>query len=123
MADTARLGKMPVPINRMRPATRTRWARHYRKVVIPWLFVLPIMLINVVVVIGPSAGAVYYSLTDWSGVGPAEFIGLENFRTILFDDTDFRRAFLNNLSWLAFFLTVPFIVSLFAAGMLARVRR
>jgi raffinose/stachyose/melibiose transport system permease protein len=92
-------------------------------VVIPWLFVLPIMLINVVVVIGPSAGALYYSLTDWSGVGPAEFIGLGNFRNILFHDLDYRRAFLNNLSWLAFFLTVPFAVSLFAASMLARIQR
>jgi raffinose/stachyose/melibiose transport system permease protein len=36
---------------------------------------------------------------------------------------DFRRAFLNNLSWLAFFLTIPFFVSLFAASMLARVQR
>ena len=84
---------------------------------------LPIMLIHVIVVIGPSAGAVYYSLTDWSGVGAGEFIGLANYRKILFEDMDYRRGFLNNLSWLAFFLTVPFIVSLFTASMLARIRR
>jgi raffinose/stachyose/melibiose transport system permease protein len=97
--------------------------RLYRKYVVPWLFVLPIILINVVVVIGPSLSAFYYSLTDWSGIGPAEFIGLENFRNIIFNDMDYRKAFSNNLLWLAFFLTVPFIVSLFAASMLARVRR
>jgi len=97
--------------------------RLYRKYVVPWLFVLPIILINVVVVIGPSLGAFYYSLTDWSGIGPAEFIGLENFRNILFNDMDYRKAFSNNMLWLAFFLTIPFIVSLFAASMLARVRR
>jgi raffinose/stachyose/melibiose transport system permease protein len=92
-------------------------------VIVPWLFVLPIMLVNIIVVIGPSLSALYYSLTDWSGVGAGEFIGLENYRTLLFEDMDYRRAFLNNLSWLAFFLTVPFIVSLFAASMLARIRR
>jgi raffinose/stachyose/melibiose transport system permease protein len=42
---------------------------------------------------------------------------------MLFHDMDYRRALLNNLGWLCFFLTVPFIVSLFAASMLARVRR
>lgn len=104
---------------------RSRWKRHYRKYVIPWLFVLPIVLVNIVVVIGPSASAFYFSMTDWSGIGVtnAEFIGLENFRTILFEDMDYRRALLNNLAWLSFFLTVPFFVSLFAASMLARIQR
>ena len=123
MANTANGGNASVMTGVSQRAQRTRWGRHYRKVVVPWLFVLPIILINVVVVIGPSASAFYYSLTDWSGIGAAEFIGLENFRTILFEDMDYRRAFTNNLLWLAFFLTVPFIVSLFAASMLARVRR
>ena len=52
------------------------------------------MLINVVVVIGPSVSAFYFSMTDWSGIGftNAEFIGLKNFRTILFEDMDYRRA-------------------------------
>ena len=123
MANSASVGRPSASAQGPQPVTRSWWARNYRKVVIPWLFVLPIMLINVVVVIGPSAGALYYSLTDWSGVGPAEFIGLDNFRNILFHDLDYRRAFLNNLSWLAFFLTVPFAVSLFAASMLARIQR
>jgi len=123
VADIASASRTPTSVSGSRPTTRTWWQRNYRKVVVPWLFVLPIMLINIVVVIGPSVGAFYYSLTDWSGVGPAEFIGLKNFRNILFSDIDYRRAFLNNLSWLAFFLTVPFLVSLFAASMLARIRR
>jgi len=75
-----------------------------------------------VVVIGPSLGAFYYSLTDWSGIGSAEFIGLDNFRTLLGDDS-FLKAFRNNLVWLAFFLTVPFTMALVVASLLARVRR
>jgi raffinose/stachyose/melibiose transport system permease protein len=119
MANTASVGRSPTA----RGAQSNWWTRNYRRAIVPWLFVLPIMLINIAVVIGPSLSAIYYSLTSWSGIGSATFIGLENYRTILFQDMSYRRGFLNNLLWLSFFLTVPFVVSLFAASMLARIRR
>lgn len=123
MANTAGVSQSSVPASGSSTTRGNWWARNSRRVIIPWLFVLPIMLINVIVVIGPSVSAVYYSMTSWSGVGPARFIGLENFRHIIFQDMAYRRAFLNNLLWLSFFLTVPFLFSLFAAGMLSRIRR
>jgi len=102
-----------------------RWFRGptFRKKILPWLFILPIVSLHLVVVIGPSLGAVYYSLTEWSGIGAADFIGLDNFRTLFFEDMAFRRAFGNNLLWLAFFLTVPFVLALVIASLLAGVRR
>lgn len=123
MAKTASADQSSAAVTDGYRAKRTWWARNYRRAIIPWLFVLPIMLINIIVVIGPSASAFYYSLTSWSGVGPARYIGLENFRNILFHDMSYRGAFTNNLLWLAFFLTVPFIVSLFAAAVLSRIGR
>jgi len=95
----------------------------FRKKVFPWLLILPILLLHLVVVIGPSMAAFYYSLTEWSGIGPATFVGLDNFRRLFFEDMLFRRAFTNNLMWLAFFLTVPFILALTVASLLAGVRR
>ena len=94
----------------------------FRKKVLPWLLILPVLSIHLIVVIGPSLGALYYSLTDWSGIGAADFVGLDNFRTLL-GDVSFRKAFANNLVWLAFFLTVPFVMALLVASLLARVRR
>ena len=94
----------------------------FRKKILPWLLILPILLLHLVVVIGPSLGAFYYSLTDWSGIGAADFIGLGNFRTLL-EDINFRKAFSNNLVWSAFFLTVPFVLALVVASLLAGVRR
>jgi raffinose/stachyose/melibiose transport system permease protein len=61
-------------------------------------------------------------LTEWSGYGAAEFIGLKNFRDLL-NDRSFRSAFQNNIWWLFFFLTVPFIMALTVATLLAQVRR
>jgi raffinose/stachyose/melibiose transport system permease protein len=88
-------------------------SRFYRRTVVPWLFVLPILLINLAVVLGPALAAVYYSMTDWSGVGEAKFVGLDNF----------RHAFKNNVIWLVMFLTVPIAMALAAASLLAPIRR
>jgi raffinose/stachyose/melibiose transport system permease protein len=84
---------------------------------------LPILLINVAVVLGPALAAIYYSMTDWSGVGAATFIGLDNFRQLFFHDPSFWHAFRNNVLWLVMFLTVPIAMALIAAGLLAPIRR
>jgi len=93
-----------------------------RNVVTPWLFILPILLLYILVVIGPSLAAFYYSLTDWSGIGKAEFVGLKNFIDI-FGDENYRKALMNNLRWLLIFVTVPFALALIAASMLRGVKK
>ena len=102
-----------------RPQKRNVW----QKVIAPWLFIAPILLLHLVVVIGPSLAAFYYSLTDWSGIGAAEFVGLKNFQELLFEDRNYRAALLNNVSWLLFFLTIPFGMALVAAALLAQIKR
>jgi raffinose/stachyose/melibiose transport system permease protein len=107
-----------------RQKTRSRSSSPiFRKKILPWLFILPILLLHLIVVIGPSLAAFYYSLTDWSGMGAADFVGLENFRKLLFDDMSFRKAFTNNLKWSVFFLTIPFTLALVVANLLAGIRR
>jgi raffinose/stachyose/melibiose transport system permease protein len=93
-----------------------------RRRVVPWLFVLPILLINIVVVAGPALSAIYYSMTDWNGIGVAQWVGLENFQRLV-HDTGFRDAFKNNVIWLVMFLTVPIAMALAAAGLLAPIRK
>jgi raffinose/stachyose/melibiose transport system permease protein len=106
-----------------RPARVGVFGLRWRKKILPWLFVTPILLIHGIVVIGPSLSAFYYSLTSWNGIGAARFIGLENFRRILFVDPNFKTAFANNLIWLAFFLTVPMALGLLAASLLAPIKK
>lgn len=96
--------------------------RIFRTKVIPWLCVLPVLLINLVVIIGPTISAMYYSLTDWSGIGSATFVGLKNYIQI-FHDPNYSNAFTHNLIWLAFFLTVPVILALIVASVLAPVKK
>lgn len=108
----------PVTINR----SNQKGKRFFRTKIIPWLFVLPVLLINIFVIIGPTISAVYYSFTDWSGIGKATYIGLQNYMHI-FQDQDYGMAFKNNLIWLAFFLTIPIILGLIVANVLAPVRK
>ena len=105
-----------------RRQTAERRRAFVRRKVVPWLFVLPILLINVAVVAGPAVSAVYYAMTDWSGIGPASWVGLANFEKLAADE-GFRHAFRNNVIWLAMFLTVPIAMALAAAALLAPIRR
>jgi raffinose/stachyose/melibiose transport system permease protein len=93
-----------------------------RRGLVAWAFMLPMVLINLLVIVGPSVMSVYYSFTDWSGLGSAHFIGLANYRR-LFRDSDFANAFVHNLFWTAFFLIVPMAMGLLGAFLLTRIRR
>lgn len=53
----------------------------------------------------PIAMSVYYGTTDWSGIGSFNFVGLENFKNIIFHDDVFRKSLLN-----ALYLTVATIL-------------
>jgi len=87
-----------------------------------WAFMAPLVAVNMLVILGPSVATVYYSFTDWSGLGAAEFVGLENYRDI-FSDADFYGALWHNVLWTAFFLTVPIAMGLLGAFLLSRITR
>ncbi len=104
-----------------RAAPRRR--RFSQRAIVAWLFMLPILVLFALVVIGPSIAAVFYSFTDWSGIGKAEWVGLANYQKLFFQDLSFRKAFSNNIIWMIIFLIIPVTLALFAAGVLAPVRR
>ena len=93
-----------------------------RRTVVAWAFMLPLILTNVLVVLGPSLSALYYSFTDWSGVGEARWIGLDNYVELV-GDPEFLNAFWHNIVWTVFFLVVPMVMGLFGAFALTRIRR
>lgn len=104
------------------PTKAATRGRLFHQKIIPVLFVLPILLINLIVVLGPSMGSIYFSLTKWNGIGPAKFIGLGNFQKIV-TDKQYLHAFQNNLVWLLFFLIVPVSLALLASSVIAPLKR
>ncbi|MBN1933541.1 MAG: sugar ABC transporter permease [Anaerolineae bacterium] len=82
----------------------------------------PILILNLVVVLGPSVASIYYAFTEWSGVGSATWIGLDNFRRLVTDPV-YRIALVNNLRWTLIFLTVPITMGLLGAALLSPIKR
>jgi raffinose/stachyose/melibiose transport system permease protein len=102
-------------------STAARLGRR-RRGLIGWAFMLPLVVVNAFVVLGPSLAAVYFSLTDWSGIGRAHWVGLDNYLELV-GDPDFGTALWHNILWTAFFLVVPMAMGLFGAFALTRIRR
>jgi raffinose/stachyose/melibiose transport system permease protein len=106
----------------MTTAGKQRRTTHWNKTIVPWLFLLPLLIVNVLVVLGPSVGSIFYAFTEWSGVGPAKFVGFANFQRMV-GDRVFRLAFVNNVKWTLLFLTVPIFMGLLGATLLSQIKR
>lgn len=87
-----------------------------------WVFMLPVVALNLIVIVIPSVISVYFALTKWSGLGTPEFVGLANFERLVNDPIYFK-ALGHNLIWTAFFLTVPVFLGLLGAYFLSGIRR
>ncbi|WP_430591775.1 carbohydrate ABC transporter permease [Humidisolicoccus flavus] len=100
---------------------RPRRARKHGRL-IAWLFVSPLLLINLFVITGPGAASVFYSFTDWNGLAAPEFIGLANYAEML-NSPAVWNALVHNVLWTLFFLIVPMAMGLVGAFLLSRVKR
>lgn len=108
------------------PATIARTTSYKKRTIgrrlRPWLFLAPLLLLNLVVIITPSLLSVRYAFTEWTGIGPARYVGLANFQEMLTDSV-FYRALWNNVRWTLIFLTVPVMMGLLGAYLLSSIRR
>jgi raffinose/stachyose/melibiose transport system permease protein len=83
---------------------------------VAWMFLAPGALLYAVLVLYPMAASLAVSMTDWNGIaGSAHFVGLNNYRAILFDDPVSRLAFRNTLIWTAVNVIVPVSLGLLLA--------
>ncbi|TYR81361.1 sugar ABC transporter permease [Priestia megaterium] len=59
------------------------------------LFVGPVFLAFSMIVLYPFLSGVYYAFTNWNGVtGSIEWVGLDNFKYLLFEDKQFHASFI-----------------------------
>jgi raffinose/stachyose/melibiose transport system permease protein len=102
--------------------SRSQHSLNRNKKLIGLLFLVPLFALNLTFTFGPSIATAYFAFTDWSGIGEANFVGLQNFQMMLNDEV-FWIAFGHNIIWTLVFLTVPVIMGILGAALLARVRR
>lgn len=103
-------------------ATRASADRDLRKRLIPWLFLAPLLVLSLIVHVIPTVITIGASFTDWSGFGSADFVGFANFERML-NDRVYLKALTNNIIWTLLFLTVPVVMGLLGASLLAQVKR
>lgn len=89
---------------------------------IGWLYILPGLIFHILAVSIPALLSLYLPFTEWNGINTPKFIGLDNFAEALRDPV-VPVAFLNNVKWALFWLTVPIILALMLALMLTKVTK
>src|SRR5258708_9248370 len=70
---------------RAHPSTRTG-GRHFDRHILPYLMLIPALLILLAVIVGPSIYAIVISFKSWDLTNPLAvqpFVGLQNYRTLL----------------------------------------
>jgi putative chitobiose transport system permease protein len=101
--------------------TKVEVKRKKRKKInfVPYIFLLPAIILFSTFEYLPTLNAFYYSFTEYHVFAPAEWIGLENYRTMAEDDK-FWKSLGNSLKY--FLITVPIItiVPLFLAMLVNR---
>jgi raffinose/stachyose/melibiose transport system permease protein len=91
-----------------------------RDALVGWLFVLPALFMYALFVLQPLVLTVQYSFYRWDGVGPATWIGLSNYATVL-SDPDMRETILNAFRLVVFFSFIPVTLGLIVASVIHRV--
>ena len=71
-------------------------------------------------VLQPLVLTVQYSFYRWDGVGPATWIGLSNYATVL-SDPNMRETILNAFRLVVFFSFIPVTLGLIVASVIHRV--
>ncbi|HEY9290417.1 MAG TPA: sugar ABC transporter permease [Microlunatus sp.] len=93
-------------------ATRRRSALRRRNAVVGYVFIAPGIIGVLLFVIYPMVTSLYHSFTDWNGLTPATWVGLENYRFMFTQDPKFWPSLRVTLIWVL--ISVPITM---AAGL------
>lgn len=83
--------------------------------------VLPGILVFMFAIFLPICMSVYYGFTDYSGMGKAEFIGIENYKN-LFHDAAFGRSLFNSLLLAIGFIVIQHPLAIITAAVLDKLQ-
>lgn len=115
------IARSPAQADRRRRAGRIPWKRGIRRqTLVGWLFVVPALAMYGLFVIQPLALTVQYSLYRWDGVGPATWVGLSNYATVLSEPRLVETLF-NAFRLVLFFSVIPVGLGLITASIIQRV--
>ena len=95
-------------------------SRFRRDAAVGWLFVLPALAFYAFFVLQPLVLTVQYSFYDWDGVGPAAWVGIDNYLRVV-TDSDLLGTIFNAFRLVIFFSLIPVTLGLVVASIIHRV--
>jgi ABC-type sugar transport system permease subunit len=87
------MASQDVSLKKSTPVGASVVSRRQRQQIAPYLFIAPFFLGFIAFQLVPIAFSIYLSFTEWSGVNNIQFVGLDNFVTLLSRDPRFWNAF------------------------------
>lgn len=90
-------------------------------VYVPYLFLLPAILLLIAFRYIPAISAVYHSFTDWTGTGEANFVGLQQYQALT-QDPVFIKSVVNIVIYTAARTILATIMSLLGAELVYNLR-
>lgn len=93
--------------------------KSYLQKIVPFLYILPALLVYGGFFLLPAFNLVSLSFQDWDGLNPARDVGFANYER-LWNDRFFWMAFRHNVYWTLAAVVVPVAVGLLLAIMLSR---
>lgn len=92
----------------------------YREAVWGYLFIAPVVLGFLVFMAAPIIDALYKSFTNASLLGETSFIGLENYKKLLFHDKTFRISLKNTMVYSVGLVPLNIVMAFFMALLLKK---
>jgi len=93
------------------PVARRRRIRKPGQTIAPLVFISAAVVLFALFFLGPGILGLYYSFTDYTGVGEPEFIGVANYLK-LFDDQQFYSSLTRTLLYTVLAVPVHYVVAL-----------
>lgn len=90
-----------------------------RSTLVGWLFVLPALAFYAMFVLQPLVLSFQYSFYEWDGIGPATFVGIDNYVQVLTDD-ELLGSIFNAFRLIVFFSFIPVSLGLVVASVIRR---
>lgn len=91
-----------------------------RETMLAYLFLAPFLILFIGFIVVPAVQSFFYSFTQWEGIGPKKWIGIDNYVEIFTQDDVFLDAMKNNVLWMVLSLTFPIFISLWVSNALVR---
>lgn len=85
------------------------------------LFVSPALIVYVFIVIFPIIQSILYSFYDWNGVTEMKFIGVGNYKKMLFGDSTFWITVKNNITYMLINVVIQLGLGMLVALLLEKI--